>query len=123
MTDWTKLSADLERLLKLRSHVFAMKLFERGEEMEAIPRIRRPQSLRLERRRRVGLRRFLGPGVEDPHPEPVDPVLCRAPLWRGARRRDADGAAAGLSAEGDRRHGGAVEERAALSVPAIRHPA
>src|SRR5947207_14349928 len=45
MTDWTKLSADLERLLKLRSHVFAMKLFERGEEMEAIPRIRRPQSI------------------------------------------------------------------------------
>ena len=31
MTDWTKLSADLERLLKLRSHVFAMKLFERRE--------------------------------------------------------------------------------------------
>jgi uncharacterized protein (DUF169 family) len=45
MTDWTKLSADLERLLKLRSHVFAMKLFERGEEMEAIARIRRPQSI------------------------------------------------------------------------------
>ena len=53
-----------------------------------------------------GLRRFLGPGLEDPHPEPVDPVLCRAALWRGARRRDADGIAARLSAEGDRRHGG-----------------
>src|ERR1700726_2921791 len=45
MTDWTKLSADLERLLRLRSHVFAMKLFERREEMEAIPRIRRPKSI------------------------------------------------------------------------------
>ena len=45
MTDWSKLSVDLERLLKLRSHVFAMKLFEKREEMEAIPRIRRPQSI------------------------------------------------------------------------------
>ena len=34
-----------ERLLKLRSFVFAMKLFEKREEMEAIPRIRRPQSI------------------------------------------------------------------------------
>jgi len=40
-TDWTKLVADLERLLKLRSIPFGMKLFERREEMEAIPRIRR----------------------------------------------------------------------------------
>ena len=36
-TDWTKLVADLERLLKLRSIPFGMKLFERSEEMEAIP--------------------------------------------------------------------------------------
>src|SRR5439155_22018884 len=43
--DWKKLSDDVERLLKLRSFVFAMKLYERGEEMEAIPRIRRPQSI------------------------------------------------------------------------------
>src|SRR5260221_13682254 len=43
--DWTKISGDLERLLKLRSFVFAMKLYERGEEMEEIPRIRRPQSI------------------------------------------------------------------------------
>jgi uncharacterized protein (DUF169 family) len=43
--DWTKISTDLERLLKLRSFVFAMKLFEKREEMEAIPRIRRPQSI------------------------------------------------------------------------------
>ncbi len=44
-TDWAKLTADLERLLKLRSFVFAMKLYEKREEMEAIPRIRRPQSI------------------------------------------------------------------------------
>src|ERR1700676_3343306 len=43
--DWAKLTADLERLLKLRSFVFAMKLYEKREEMEAIPRIRRPQSV------------------------------------------------------------------------------
>src|SRR4051812_27355674 len=42
--DWGKISADLERLLKLRSFVFGMKLFEKREEMEAIPRIRRPQN-------------------------------------------------------------------------------
>src|ERR1700751_3692279 len=42
--DWTKLAADLERLLKLRSIPFGMKLFERREEMEAIPRIRRPKA-------------------------------------------------------------------------------
>ena len=43
--DWTKLSNDLERLLKLRSFVFGMKLFEKREDMEAIPRIRRPQNI------------------------------------------------------------------------------
>jgi uncharacterized protein (DUF169 family) len=43
--DWTKLSNDLERLLKLRSFVFGMKLYEHREEMEAIPRIRRPKSV------------------------------------------------------------------------------
>ena len=40
-TDWTKLVADLERLLKLRSIPFGMKLLEHREEMEVIPRIRR----------------------------------------------------------------------------------
>src|SRR3954469_7335027 len=43
--DWTKINDDLERLLKLRSFVFGMKLFERREDMEAIPRIRRPQNI------------------------------------------------------------------------------
>src|SRR5678816_3883964 len=45
MTDWSKLTADLERLLKLRNPPFAMKLFERAEDMEAIPRIRRPKAI------------------------------------------------------------------------------
>ena len=43
--DWAKLAADLERLLRLRAIPFGMKLFERREEMEAIPRIRRPKSV------------------------------------------------------------------------------
>jgi uncharacterized protein (DUF169 family) len=43
--DWTKLGADLERLLKLRAIPFGMKLFENRHDMEAIPRIRRPKSV------------------------------------------------------------------------------
>src|SRR5215831_12274229 len=43
--DWMKLTADLERLLKLRTIPFGMKLFEHREDMEAIPRIRRPKSV------------------------------------------------------------------------------
>ncbi len=41
--DWTGVATELERLLKLRTVVFCMKLFERRADMEAIPRIRRPQ--------------------------------------------------------------------------------
>jgi uncharacterized protein (DUF169 family) len=37
--------ADLQNLLKLRSIPFAMKLFERAADMEAIERIRRPQNV------------------------------------------------------------------------------
>lgn len=43
--DWNKLAADLERLLKLRTIPFGMKLFERAEDMEAIPRVRRPKDV------------------------------------------------------------------------------
>jgi uncharacterized protein (DUF169 family) len=43
--DWPRLAADLERLLKLRSHPFAMKLFESAEAMAAIPKIRRPKAV------------------------------------------------------------------------------
>lgn len=43
--DWQKISGELERLLRLRSLVFGMKLFERKEDMEAIPKIRRPKAI------------------------------------------------------------------------------
>ena len=43
--DWKTLSADLERLLGLRSLPFGMKLFERREDMKAIPKIRRPRAI------------------------------------------------------------------------------
>lgn len=41
---WQQLSSDLERLLRLRAVPFGMKLFASVEEMEAIPRVRRPKS-------------------------------------------------------------------------------
>jgi uncharacterized protein (DUF169 family) len=43
--DWPAIVGKLELLLKLRSIPFAMKLFERRAEMEAIEKIRRPQSV------------------------------------------------------------------------------
>ncbi len=45
MGDMAGLASDLERLLKLRSNVFGMKLFERRADMEAIARIRRPKAV------------------------------------------------------------------------------
>jgi uncharacterized protein (DUF169 family) len=44
-TDWSAVTAELELLLKLRSIPFAMKLFADRADMEAIPRIRRPQAV------------------------------------------------------------------------------
>lgn len=44
-SEWTRMASDLDRLLRLRSHPFAMKLFERVEEMDAIPRLRRPSNV------------------------------------------------------------------------------
>jgi uncharacterized protein (DUF169 family) len=43
--DCARLAADLTRLLKLRSHPFAMKLFESAAEMDAIPKLRRPKAV------------------------------------------------------------------------------
>ncbi|MFV0299115.1 MAG: DUF169 domain-containing protein [Hyphomicrobiaceae bacterium] len=43
--DLPRIAADLERLLKLRSIPFGMKLFEKKEQMEDIPRIRRPKHI------------------------------------------------------------------------------
>jgi uncharacterized protein (DUF169 family) len=45
MADLAQHAADLEHLLKLRAIPFAMKLFADRAEMEAIPKIRRPQSV------------------------------------------------------------------------------
>jgi uncharacterized protein (DUF169 family) len=43
--DWPSLVDELSTLLKLRTIPFGMKMFERREDMEAIDRIRRPQSI------------------------------------------------------------------------------
>ncbi len=43
--DWTQLTAELERILRLRSVPFGMKLYEDQAEMESIPRIRRPTAV------------------------------------------------------------------------------
>ncbi len=43
--DWQKLVADLNRLLRLRTTPIGMKMFESAADMEAIPRIRRPNTI------------------------------------------------------------------------------
>uniref|UniRef100_UPI0013D45F2C DUF169 domain-containing protein n=1 Tax=Klebsiella pneumoniae TaxID=573 RepID=UPI0013D45F2C len=43
--DWPALVDELSSLLKLRTIPFGMKMFERREDMEAIAKIRRPQSI------------------------------------------------------------------------------
>ncbi len=43
--DLPRLSADLERLLKLRAPPFGMKLFESAAALEDIPRLRRPKNV------------------------------------------------------------------------------
>ncbi len=43
--DWAAIVDDLNRHLRLKSIPFGMKLFERVEDMMAIPKIRRPQSI------------------------------------------------------------------------------
>ena len=49
--DWAAVVDELNALMKLRTIPFAMKLFERRADMEAIERIRRPQSVHtLDRR-------------------------------------------------------------------------
>ena len=45
VSDWAALVGDLNRLLRLRTTPIAMKRFETVEEMEAIPRIRRPSAI------------------------------------------------------------------------------
>jgi uncharacterized protein (DUF169 family) len=43
--DWAEIAGELEHLLKLRSIPFGMKLYQDRAEMEAIPRVRRPQAV------------------------------------------------------------------------------
>lgn len=43
--DWSDLASELQTLLRLRALPFGMKMFERAEDMEAIPRIRRPEQV------------------------------------------------------------------------------
>ena len=43
--DWNTLVDDLNRLLRLRTTPIGMKLFESADEMEAVPKIRRPGSI------------------------------------------------------------------------------
>lgn len=43
--DWRQLVAELNALLRLKTTVIGMKLYERVEDMEAIARIRRPQAV------------------------------------------------------------------------------
>ena len=43
--DWRAVVAELNGLLRLKTTITAMKLFERVEDMEAVPRIRRPQAV------------------------------------------------------------------------------
>ncbi|HVA81162.1 MAG TPA: hypothetical protein VNF29_09575, partial [Candidatus Binataceae bacterium] len=43
--DWPALIDDLNRLLRLRTTPIGMKLYPTVEEMEAIPKIRRPKSI------------------------------------------------------------------------------
>ena len=42
--DLAAVSGELEKLLRPRSIVFAMQMFERRDDREAIPRIRRPKA-------------------------------------------------------------------------------
>ncbi len=44
-SDWPQLVDDLNRLLRLRTSPIAMKLFATVEEMQAVPKIRRPQAI------------------------------------------------------------------------------
>src|SRR5258708_3057273 len=74
------------------------------------------------RRRRVGLRRFMGPRAQDRRAEPLDPMLCRTALWGRAGRGDADGDSAALPAQDHRGDEAAGSEWFALPDPAVWHP-
>ena len=43
--DFKRVASELERVLKLKALPFGMKLCETVEEMQAVPRVRRPQAI------------------------------------------------------------------------------
>src|SRR6478609_684301 len=85
--DWPALVDDLSSLLKLRTIPFAMKMFERREDMEAIDRIRRPQSIHT-LDQLVGQAARLGWTVGVTSDDLVG-AQCRAVVGLGAAKTDA----------------------------------
>jgi len=84
--DWQEISGELEQLLKLRSIPFGMKLYEDRAEMEAIPRVRRPQAVHT-LDQLVGQASRLGwtVGVTS---EDLVGAQCRAVVGLGAAKTD-----------------------------------
>src|SRR5215217_1565814 len=74
------------------------------------------------RGRRDSLRGLVGARAKNRRAQPLIALLCGAALWRGAGRRDADGAVTGASSQGDLRHEGVSQERPALSNRALWDP-
>jgi hypothetical protein len=90
--DWPTIVADLEQLLKLRSIPFGMQLFERRADMEAIPRIRRPQTIHT-LDQVVGQASRLGWTVGSPATTWSAPSAAR--WWAWARPRPTTGSPGG----------------------------
>jgi uncharacterized protein (DUF169 family) len=84
--DWAEIAGELEHLLKLRSIPFGMKLYEDRAEMEAIPRVRRPQAVHT-LDQLVGQASRLGwtVGVTS---EDLVGAQCRAVVGLGAAKTD-----------------------------------
>ena len=84
--DWPQIAGELEQLLKLRSIPFGMKLYEDRAEMEAIPRVRRPQAVHT-LDQLVGQASRLGwtVGVTS---EDLVGAKCRAVVGLGAAKTD-----------------------------------
>jgi uncharacterized protein (DUF169 family) len=85
--DWAAVVGELERLLKLRSVVFCMKLYEQRADMEAVPRIRRPQHVHT-LDQVVGQASRLGWTVGVTADDLVG-AQCRAVVGLGAAKTDA----------------------------------
>src|SRR5437763_375159 len=122
--DLAGLVADLNNLLRLKTTVIGMKLFARVADMEAIPKIRRPNAVHTTDQI-VSMASRLGWTVGITGDDLVG-HQCRAVIGlapqdekRLAGRGDADGAKTPASRQGDCRHEGAGQKRPALSDPAL----